>query len=329
MKMRRAPGAGRKAQGRFRGKDATLTIWMDNRLWAQLDNAAEKNKRTLDQEIEQHLKQGVRRDRIPLELAKLAKDIEEIERATGKNWEDDSVTAATLCNNIELWIPTPDGAAQLSAKDNEAAAEVGNTEAARLMCSIEAAPDADLLKAAAKIPSGLRPPDEWHYFRDILEDIGTDRDGQHRYWETLKGIRKNPDDWRRTEGASESRKLRARQPRQGVRVQQKSRISQRTRAQLENALKKQNRTSSRKLTLSRYAAVRLERSLKLPQCRPGITALIEMIAMLAGIIERRTEKKWQDDAFTAAALRHGIKRLVIDPGPDQKTRQSRSAARRP
>jgi hypothetical protein len=323
MKMRRAPGAGRKAQGRFRGKDATLTIWMDKRLWAQLDDAAKTNKRTLDQEIEQHLKQEVRRDRIPLKLAKLAKDIEEIERATGKNWEDDSVTAATLCSNIELWISTPDGAAQLSAKDNEAAAEVGNTEAASLISSIETAPDADLVEAAAKISNSLPPPDEWHYYRDILEDIGTERDGQHRYWEILKGIRKNPDHWRRTEGASESRKLRARQPRQGVRVQQKSRITQRTRAQLENAVKRKNNvTPSRKLTLSRYAGILLERSLGRPQYQPGITALVEMIAILAKRIEGDTGKKWKDDAFTAAALRHGIKRLVIDPGPDQKTRQS-------
>jgi hypothetical protein len=324
MKMRRAPGAGRKAQGRFRGKDATLTVWMDNWLWAQLDNGAEKNKRTLDQEIEQRLKQELRRDRIPPKLATLAKNIEEIERGTGKNWEDDCVTAAALCNNIEFWIPKPDGTLPLSPKDNEAAAEVGNTEAAALISSIEATPDADLLKAAAKIPNTLPPADEWHYYRDILEDIGTDRDGQHRYWETLKGIRKNPDDWRRTEGASESRKLRARQPRQGVRVQQKSRISQRTRAQLENA-----HTWSQKLTLSQYAALRLKRSLEHPQYRPAVTALIEMIAILAERVERNTGKKWEHDAFIAAALRHGIKRLVIDPGPDQRTRQSRSAARRP
>jgi hypothetical protein len=52
----------------------------------------------------------------------------------------------------------------------------------------------------------------------------------------------------------------------------------------------------------------------------------EMIAILSERVERNTGKKWEHDAFIAAALRHGIKRLVIDPGRTRQTSIGDSAA---
>src|SRR5262249_18414411 len=51
-----------------------------------------------------------------------------------------------------------------------------------------------------------------------------------------------------------------------------------------------------------------------------IGALMHVIALLVGQIERATEKKWHEDAFTGEALRHAIERLIFHfaPTPDRK-----------
>ncbi len=60
---KRAPGAGRKPRGPFKGKTATLTTRITAATRAALDAAAQKNGLSLSQEVERRLDNSILRDR--------------------------------------------------------------------------------------------------------------------------------------------------------------------------------------------------------------------------------------------------------------------------
>jgi hypothetical protein len=63
----------------------------------------------------------------------------------------------------------------------------------------------------------------------------------------------------------------------------------------------------------------IERLLKIAtrkhiQRRPDIQAIAEFVALLIESIETETDRKWQEDAFTSAAIRHAMENLLLHYG---------------
>lgn len=89
-----------------------------------------------------------------------------------------------------------------------------------------------------------------------------------------------------------------------------TRITPATREALERAAQKSGRS------LSQEAEHRLDQSLLINRDRRrDVRALGEAIAMLLQCVERATEARWADDAFTCRALQHGIEFLISHFGP--------------
>ena len=133
MAKKRAPGAGRKPRGEFRGKTATLTTRITPETRAALDRAAQKSGRSLSQEVEHRLDLSIRRDRDlnhQRHIRALAEAIalltQQVERATGKCWRDDPFTGEALRHAIEFLIShyAPHGAIEVPAPVEAAAARV-------------------------------------------------------------------------------------------------------------------------------------------------------------------------------------------------------------
>src|SRR5262245_32519160 len=103
MAGKRAPGAGRKPRGEFKGKTETLTTRITPQTRAELERAAKKSRRSLSQEVEHRLDYSIRRDyehnrdRHVRGLAEAIAILAHwVERATQKRWIDDSFTAEAL-----------------------------------------------------------------------------------------------------------------------------------------------------------------------------------------------------------------------------------------
>ena len=89
-----------------------------------------------------------------------------------------------------------------------------------------------------------------------------------------------------------------------------TRITPETRRALDSAAQKSGRS------LSQEVEYRLGQSLLKNRDRRGdVRALGEAIAMLLECVERATEARWGDDAFTCRALQHGIEFLMSHFGP--------------
>jgi hypothetical protein len=120
MKRRRAPGAGRKPQGDFSGKTATLTTRITPDLRKGLEREAKRNGRSLSQEIEALLRraiqqpkdqQGARHNRaLGFAIAQIA---EGVELGTGERWRQNPWTFQALqcAVSIVLGGLAPDGPA--------------------------------------------------------------------------------------------------------------------------------------------------------------------------------------------------------------------------
>jgi hypothetical protein len=202
MAKKRAPGAGRKPRGEFKGKTATLTTRITSETRAALDRAARKSSRSLSQEVEHRLNGSIRRDRDHnrhRHVRGLAETIatltDWVEEATQKRWIDDPFTAEALRRGIEFLVfhfgapGTPevpasvkDAAARvpLQARDQSMTpAGVGHTEAGGLISWIEMyLNEGGRLSRPSSIPEFLKlpktyVPHEWFLYSQLFSDMGS------------------------------------------------------------------------------------------------------------------------------------------------------------
>src|SRR5262249_14321658 len=111
MAKKRAPGAGRKPRGPFKGKSATLTTRITPETRAALERAAQKSGRSLSQEVEHRLDGSIRREReharnrhVRALAEAVALVTERVEGATEKRWLDDTFTGDALRYGIEFLV---------------------------------------------------------------------------------------------------------------------------------------------------------------------------------------------------------------------------------
>jgi hypothetical protein len=197
MTRKRAPGAGRKPRGPFKGKTATLTTRITPQTRAALERAA-KNRRpriSLSQEVEVRLDGSIRRDREhdrKRHIRALAEAVallaQQVERATGKCWRDDPFTGEALRHAIEFLIShyRPQGAIEVPAPVAAAAAKVppaardsaltpfgvGHNQAGWLISWIEMDLDQDGRLSRSHRP-GYHVPDEWYAYSQLFYDLGS------------------------------------------------------------------------------------------------------------------------------------------------------------
>ena len=131
MAKKRAPGAGRKPRGEFKGKSATLTTRIMPETRAAMERAAQKSGRSLSQEVERRLNDSVRNERnrrsdVRALAEAVAMVAEQVEKATGKHWLQDAFTGEALRGGIETLVRhfAPHSARVIPPKDEEAAARV-------------------------------------------------------------------------------------------------------------------------------------------------------------------------------------------------------------
>ena len=113
----RAPGAGAKPRGPFKGKSATLTTRITPETRAELERSAQEQGRSLSQEVEFRLKAFVGQTRKPAHIRSLAKAVSllvtQIEQKTGRRWLNDPFTADAARQGIAALLarisPASDG----------------------------------------------------------------------------------------------------------------------------------------------------------------------------------------------------------------------------
>src|SRR5262245_9026981 len=131
LAMKRAPGAGRKPRGEFKGKSAALTTRITLETRGAMERAAQKSGRSLSQEVERRLVDSVRNERNRRsDVRALAEAIaivaEKVEIANGKNWLQDAFTGEALRRGIEVLVRhfAPHGPRLIPPNLEEAAASV-------------------------------------------------------------------------------------------------------------------------------------------------------------------------------------------------------------
>jgi hypothetical protein len=179
MTKKRAPGAGRKPRGEFKGKSATLTTRITPGTRAAMERAAQKNGRSLSQEVERRLNDSVLNDRnrrpdVRALVEAIAIVTEKVEIATGKNWLQDAFTAEALRHGIEALVRhfAPHGArvipprvlAEASERDRSPS-RVGEIEAFKVITMIEHFGGWDTRTMVMS--------DELYRYLQILRDLGS------------------------------------------------------------------------------------------------------------------------------------------------------------
>src|ERR1700675_3201575 len=118
MTRKRAPGAGRKPQGEFRGNSKAVTIRVRPEIPAALKRLAERHGRSMSQEIQRALDDWITRSQerkhhirgLAHAVTLLAR---RVEHSTGKNWIDDPFTSDALRHGIDALVshfaPAPGG----------------------------------------------------------------------------------------------------------------------------------------------------------------------------------------------------------------------------
>jgi hypothetical protein len=131
MAKKRAPGAGRKPRGEFKGKSAALTTRITPETRAAMDRAAQKSGRSLSQEVERRLRDSVlnernRRSDVRALAEAIAIVAEKVEIATGKHWLQDASTGEELRHGIDRLVRhfAPHGAPAIPPSVEEAVARV-------------------------------------------------------------------------------------------------------------------------------------------------------------------------------------------------------------
>ena len=198
MTIKRAPGAGRKPKGPFKGKSVTITTRVTPRTRTELEREAKRKGHSLSQEIEIRLDSSLRKGPdTPAHVKALAQAVtlltRNVERATGQHWHADAFTGDALRQAIDFLLshfaPVLEGQLVLPPKVQEATARVqpelresyGNSrsfglmEAGMVIGMIENAPGKH-----APVP-GIDFPDPWGYGQ-ILRDIGSGWKRNRKTW---------------------------------------------------------------------------------------------------------------------------------------------------
>jgi hypothetical protein len=106
-RRKRAPGAGAKPRGPFRGKSATLTTRITPETRAELERSAQEQGRSLSQEVEARLRDFTRQNQGPPHIRSFADAISmlffRIESKTGECSLDDPFTAAAVRQAISAF----------------------------------------------------------------------------------------------------------------------------------------------------------------------------------------------------------------------------------
>jgi hypothetical protein len=196
MARNRAPGAGRKPRGEFRGKSETLATRVMPSTRAALDRAARKNKRSLSQEVEYRLRLSMfdARKNYAKHIRALGEAVmlvaQFVERASEKRWNEDAFTGEALRRGVELLIshfatrgnpitpPTVEKAVANrpgAGESYRSAAGLGETESGRVIALIEswAFRSLEEIVEGARTMPGLQVPDEWYMHTDLLRDLGS------------------------------------------------------------------------------------------------------------------------------------------------------------
>jgi hypothetical protein len=198
MVRRRSPGAGRKPQGEFRGKSATLTTRITPETRAALERAAKKSSRSLSQEVEARLNLSLRKQRTidrrhirALGEAVMLTTLY-IERATKKAWNEDAFTGQAVrqgCDSlISHFAPrgmpkTPFSIAEAAAGKsggeagdaNLVANGVGSTEAGKVISMIESwgYRAIDEVERANELIAASHFPGEWYAHEQLFRELGS------------------------------------------------------------------------------------------------------------------------------------------------------------
>ena len=195
MPRKRAPGAGRKPQGEFRGNSAVLTVRIRPELRMELARLAKQRGHSLSQEVQSGLKTWVGRNPKP-HIAALAHAVillvERIEAVTKRRWVRDKFTGEAVRHGIEYlafhFAPFPDSPPAIPPDVEKSAAKMppqngerhrtpagfGEDQAGLLIAMIENAPA--ILK-----PSGLQFLDK-HGHWQVLRDLGSGFERNQKLW---------------------------------------------------------------------------------------------------------------------------------------------------
>jgi hypothetical protein len=200
MTRKRAPGGGRKPQGEFRGKTATLTTRITTETRQALDSAARKSRRSLSQEVERRLIDSIQkdpsRDRQP-HIRALGEAfmmmVHGVERRTGHRWCDDAFTVEAVRHGLNFLISHfgPNGTPTLPKTLKEAAAklppelaqhyreptEIGLSEAGIVITLIERWRAGDISEISQSAQSAknveIHVPNEWFAHSQLLRDLSS------------------------------------------------------------------------------------------------------------------------------------------------------------
>jgi len=188
---RRAPGAGRKPQGKFKGNYAVLNLRVTPDVRSGLERAAKQSGASLSQEAQRRLDNSFEEDRrarkrrpdlraLTVAITMLA---EHVERATGKHWQDDAFTMQALQAGIEFLIRHYGAKGEGEVPINVVAAAerqraeglnppttpsgVGWGEAGYVIGMIERWHHIDI----REIPPGSNAPPEWDIHSRLMRDL--------------------------------------------------------------------------------------------------------------------------------------------------------------
>jgi hypothetical protein len=197
MARKRAPGAGRKPRGPFKGKTATLTTRIMWETRTALELAAQESRLSLSQEAERRLRVSLlsEHNRTPdvLALAEaIAQVAEKVQEGTGKEWREDAFTGEALRQGIDFLVRhfaahgapvTPrrveEAAAKLPPEARESARSptgVGQNEAGKVITLIEhfRGWPKDQLQRALK-------SNELYRYLQLLRDLGSGQERAQAY----------------------------------------------------------------------------------------------------------------------------------------------------
>ena len=179
MAKKRAPGAGRKPRGEFKGKSATLTTRITPETRAAMERAAQKSGRSLSQDVERRLVDSVRNERNRRsDIRALAEAIaivaEKVEKATGKHWLQDASTGEELRRGIDVLVRhfAPHGARPRvlpeASEGDRGPTSVGESEALKVITMMEYLYGWDKNYLQRLVVS-----DELYRYLYILRDLGS------------------------------------------------------------------------------------------------------------------------------------------------------------
>ena len=205
MAGKRASGAGRKPNGPFKGKSATITTRVTPRTRAELERAAKRKGHSLSQEIEIRLDDLLRKGgaEIPAHIKALAQVVtllaKNVERTTGLRWRDDAFTGDALRQGIDFLLghftPVLEGQPALPPKIKEAAAKIqpelresyGNPRAVAQMEAFSVISMIEAISMTKNAPGkhnavpGMNFADPLGY-EQILRDIGSGWERNQKAW---------------------------------------------------------------------------------------------------------------------------------------------------